>query len=121
VDVLLVLIEKAELDITVLSLAQVTDQFLAYIERMEDDNPAEVSAFIVIAARLIQIKSAALLPNAAVQLQNLDEDSGESLAQQLILYRKSNSGSLLAAREDQDLRSWDRLLLRMSALNRRWI
>jgi segregation and condensation protein A len=109
-DVLLDLIEKAELDITVLSLAQVTDQFLAYIERMEDDNPAEVSAFIVIAARLIQIKSAALLPNAAVQLKNLDEDSGESLAQQLILYRKFKQlAAWLAAREDQDLRSWERL------------
>lgn len=109
-DVLLDLIEKAELDITVLSLAQVTDQFLAYIEQMEDDNPAEVSAFIVIAARLIQIKSAALLPNAAVQLQNLDEDSGESLAQQLILYRRFKQlAAWLAAREDQDLRSWERL------------
>lgn len=109
-DVLLDLIEKTELDITVLSLAQVTDQFLAYIEQMEDDNPAEVSAFIVIAARLIQIKSSALLPNTSVQMQYLDEDSGESLAQQLILYRRFKQlAAWLAAREEQDLRSWERL------------
>ena len=37
-DLLLDLIEKAELDITVLSLAQVTDQFLEYVRAMEEEN-----------------------------------------------------------------------------------
>ena len=38
-DLLLDLIEKSELDITVLSLAQVTDQFLAYVRDMQEENP----------------------------------------------------------------------------------
>lgn len=105
-DLLLSLIEKAELDITVLSLAQVTDQFLAYVERMKEDDPAEVSAFLVIAARLVQIKSGALLPKSPVETQGLDEDSGEMLARQLIMYRRFRQlADNLAEREEQGLRS----------------
>ena len=62
-DLLLQLIEHAELDITALSLAQVTDQYLSYIHEMPV--PAEeISAFVVVAAKLLQIKSEALLPRA---------------------------------------------------------
>ena len=80
-DLLLDLIEKAELDITVLSLAQVTDQFLEYVRAMEEENPTEVSAFVVIAARLIQIKSAALLPR-----QKLNIAEAEQKMQNVIAY-----------------------------------
>jgi len=56
-DLLLELIERAELDITTLALAQVTDQYLAYLRALQERDAAEVSAFLVIAARLVQIKS----------------------------------------------------------------
>ncbi len=106
-DLLLDLIEKAELDITVLSLAQVTDQFLAYVRDMQEENPTEVSAFVVIAARLIQIKSAALLPRQKVNISDVDEDTGEALARQLITYRRFKMLSdSLAEREDRQLRAW---------------
>jgi len=72
-DLLLELIERAELDITHLALAQVTDQYLAYLKQLEERNAAEVSAFLVIAARLIQIKSAALLPRPALPSVRGDE------------------------------------------------
>ena len=61
-DLLLDLIEKAELDITVLSLAQVTDQFLAYVRDMEEENPTEVSAFVVIAVVFYGRKYSKLAP-----------------------------------------------------------
>ncbi len=103
-DLLLDLIEKAELDITVLSLAQVTDQFLNYVSKMDRNQLGEASAFIVIAARLILIKSTALLPKSSVVIDNLDEDSGEQLAQQLIVYRRFKQlMSFLAEREDKNL------------------
>ena len=106
-DLLLDLIEKAELDITVLSLAQVTDQFLAYVRDMPEENPTEVSAFVVIAARLIQIKSAALLPKQKLNITDVDEDAGEALARQLIIYRRFKMLSdALAEREDRRLHSW---------------
>jgi segregation and condensation protein A len=88
-DLLLQLIEHAELDITRLALAQVTDQYLEYMKNMQDHNAAEVSAFLVIAARLVQIKSAALLPRPTVQAQTAgEEDPAEALAQLLIQYRR---------------------------------
>lgn len=88
-DLLLELIERAELDITTLALAQVTDQFLAYLRTLDNRDPAEVSAFLVIATRLLQIKSSALLPRPSV-IESIsdEEDPGEALARQLILYRR---------------------------------
>ena len=77
---------------------------------MKDENPTEVSAFVVIAARLIQIKSAALLPRQKTNIENVDEDSGEALAQQLIIYRRFKYLSdSLAEREDRQLRCWLRM------------
>lgn len=88
-DLLLLLIERAELDITRLALAQVTDQYLEYLQNLEDRHPDEVSAFLVIAARLVLIKSLALLPRPQeTELAPEEEDPGEALAQQLIQYRR---------------------------------
>src|SRR5512146_1204345 len=87
-DLLLDLIERAELDITTLALAQVTDQYLDYLEQVADRDPAEVSAFLVIAARLVQIKSSALLPRPPAIEPTQELDDGEALARQLILYRR---------------------------------
>ena len=85
-DLLLDLITKAELDITRLSLAKVTDQYLQYLETMQQKSAVEVSAFLVIAAKLIQIKSEALLPRPPERLEG-EEDPAESLARQLRLYK----------------------------------
>ena len=65
-DLLLQLIEHAELDITKVALALVTDQYLEHIRSIEENAPEEVSAFLVIAARLLQIKSEVLLPRPPV-------------------------------------------------------
>jgi len=61
-DLLLDLIQRSELDITTVSLAMVTDQYLVYIHGLEQARADEISAFLVIAAKLLQIKSEALLP-----------------------------------------------------------
>jgi segregation and condensation protein A len=85
-DLLLQLIEHAELDITSVALAQVTDQYLIYIHQMQV--PAdEISAFLVIAAKLLQIKSEALLPRPPVREAG-EEDPGEALANQLRIYKR---------------------------------
>jgi segregation and condensation protein A len=92
-DLLLDLITKAELDITRFSLARVTDQFLAYLETMEDTSAVEVSGFLVVAAKLIQIKSEALLPRPPERIEG-EEDPAESLARQLIIYKKVKQTAL---------------------------
>ncbi|MDX1702115.1 MAG: segregation/condensation protein A, partial [Melioribacteraceae bacterium] len=78
-DLLLQLIENAELDITSLALAQVTDQYLKHLEGLQDLPADEISAFLVIAAKLIQIKSEALLPQLK-ETRDQEQDIGEELA-----------------------------------------
>lgn len=110
-DLLLQLIERAELDITVLALAQVTDQYLAYMKGLQEQNAAEVSGFLVIAARLVQIKSAALLPRPVVETsEEAEEDPAEALARQLIIYKRFKElSAVLAQREAAGLRTYLRV------------
>lgn len=87
-DLLLQLIEHAELDITRLSLAKVTDQYLKHLHTIGERDPIEVSAFLVIAARLVLIKSSVLLPRNENITSLPEEDPGEVLARQLITYKR---------------------------------
>ena len=88
-DLLLHLIEREELDITKISLAQVTDQYLAYIGQLEELYPETLADFLVVAAKLLLIKSQVLLPRPEVQFPaEEEEDPGEALARQLREYRK---------------------------------
>jgi segregation and condensation protein A len=108
-DLLLQLIERAELDITRLSLAQVTDQYLQYIRNLPEKLADEVSAFLVIAARLIQIKSEALLPRPPMR-ESGEEDPGEALARQLIVYKRYRQiADSLGERENAGLHTYLRL------------
>lgn len=86
-DLLLQLIERAELDITRLALAQVTDQYLAHVKAMPQLPAEEVSAFLVIAAKLLQIKSEALLPRPPARVEG-EEDVGEWLTRQMLEYKR---------------------------------
>jgi segregation and condensation protein A len=104
-DLLLDLIQNAELDINKLALAQVTDQFLAYIENNKDADPGYLSEFVIIAAKLVQIKSEALLPRPPIRPDD-EEDLGETLARQLIVYREiKKTSEWLSDRMDANLRS----------------
>lgn len=106
-DLLLQLIERAELNITTLALAQVTDQYLAHLRQVQEQDAAEVSGFLVIAARLLQIKSAALLPRQVVeQAAEAEEDDGEALARQLMIYKRFKElAAGLAQRQEASLRT----------------
>jgi len=81
---LLQLIEQEELDITEVSLAQVTDQYLQYLDKIEEINPGEVADFLVIASKLLLIKSRLLIPT----LNLGEEDDAVDLARQLKLYKE---------------------------------
>lgn len=111
-DLLLQLIERAELDITRLALAQVTDQYLAHMRALtaaQADLPAEeVSSFLVIAARLVQIKSEALLPRPPAREPG-EEDPGDALARQLVTYKRFKElAEYLARREAAGLHAYYR-------------
>jgi segregation and condensation protein A len=108
-DLLLRLIEREELDITTVSLALVADQYLAHVRAMQAPNPAAVSAFLVIAARLLVIKSRALLPRPA-SLSDEALADGEELVRQLQEYQRFKQAALLLrAWEEQGRRAYTRV------------
>jgi len=80
---LLQLVEQEEMVITDIALAQVTEQFLNHLEQMEGDRLENLADFLVIATKLVYLKSKNLLP----YLQP-EEDEGPSLADQLKLYKQ---------------------------------
>jgi segregation and condensation protein A len=77
VELLLELIEDNRLDITALSLAQVTDQYWAAIESSEDAGADDLTDFISFGSRLIYVKSAALLEAPKVPADDLEERFAE--------------------------------------------
>ena len=108
-DLLLQLIENAELDITTLALAQVTEQYLKHLEKLQDLPPDEISAFLVIAAKLIQIKSEALLPKQS-NAREEEVDLGNELARQLIAYKRYKEiADILSERKDLGYQTFIRL------------
>jgi segregation and condensation protein A len=108
-DLLLSLIERAELDITTVSLALLTDQYLVYIHGLDRARADEISAFLVIAAKLLQIKSEALLPRPPVR-EHGEEDIGQSLVDQLKMYKRYKEiGQALDERQLAGLRTYLRV------------
>ena len=108
-DLLLDLITKAELEITRLALAKVTDQYLAHLKSLQEKSAVEVSNFLVIAAKLIQIKSEALLPRPPVREEG-EEDPAEILARQLIIYKEiKNAARWLQKLEEKGQHTYIRL------------
>ncbi len=108
-DLLLQLIERAELEITALSIAQVTDQYLEYLRRVPEHELADLAAFLVIASRLVQIKSEALLPRPP-QREPGEEDPGDALARQLIAYKRYKQvAQLLEKRQALGLHTYLRI------------
>jgi segregation and condensation protein A len=110
-DLLLALIERQELDITAISLAKVTAQYLAQIELLKQDRVDELIDFLVIGARLVLIKSRALLPQDPVVGEDLDEeDPAEALIRQLHRYRRfKQAANWLGEREKMGLRTYLRV------------
>ncbi len=85
-DLLLSLIEGQKLDITTIALAQVTEQFLQYIKQLEQIDPTTLADFLSIAAKLLVIKSKAILPTLEVEPE--EEDAGHDLEALLMLYKQ---------------------------------
>lgn len=81
---LLKLIEDEELDITQISLARVTDQYLEHLNLLSDRNPEELADFLVIATKLLLIKSQILLPTLSIE----DENESRDLSEQLKIYKE---------------------------------
>ena len=85
-ELLLELIEKEKLAISDISLAQVTDEYMAYVKTLERLDPEALAEFLVVAAQLMLIKSRSLLPT--LSLNEEEEESIEELEKRLIEFKK---------------------------------
>ncbi|QCX32660.1 segregation/condensation protein A [Caloramator sp. E03] len=89
-DLLLHLIKKSEVDIYNIPIAEITDQYIAYLKAMEDLDLEIASEFLVMASTLLEIKSKMLLPRTSNKEdeESADVDPRQELVQKLVEYKK---------------------------------
>ncbi|QRY41431.1 segregation/condensation protein A [Microbacterium hominis] len=97
-DLLLTLLGKHELDITEISLSKVTDEFIAYLKGLDsDDDLDQASEFLVVAATLLDMKVAGLLPQGEL----VDAESVALLEARDLLFAR-----LLQYRAFKEVSAW---------------
>ncbi|MEK7188119.1 MAG: segregation/condensation protein A [Patescibacteria group bacterium] len=94
-DKLLELIESEKMDVSRLSMAKVTDDFLKHVETLGEAPPALLADFIVIASQLILLKSKSLLPDLPMTME--DEENLVELEERLKAYREFKEAGRLVA------------------------
>lgn len=92
-DLLLHLVDKAEVDLYEISVSEIADQYMAYILEMQELELEIASEFLVMAAKLLEMKSKMLLPPKEDDYERLLEeaevlDPREELIQRLVEYKK---------------------------------
>lgn len=88
-DLLVYLIENAEMSIYDIQVAEITSQYLDYIEQMQDADVAVATEFMVLAAALIEIKSKMLLPRSIpIEEGVVEEDPRTELVEKILEYKK---------------------------------
>src|SRR5688500_18230458 len=106
-DLLLQLIEEQQMDISTLALAKVTEQFLAHVKNLQEKNPLSLAGFLMVASKLLVIKSKSLLPNLDLGIE--EEETAFDLTAQLLIYKKFIEAAKYLKRLDGRRRqSWTR-------------
>lgn len=90
-DLLLFFIQRDEIDISDIPISKITDDFLAYIKKMEELNLDVASEFILMAATLMRIKARMLLPRKELDQEGNPIDPRQNLVQQILEYKKYKS------------------------------
>jgi segregation and condensation protein A len=103
-DLLLFFIERDELDIHDIPIFQITNEFMGYLQQLEQLNIEVASDFILTAATLMRIKAKMLLPRTEKDEEGNEIDPREELVQHLLEYKKYKSAIPdLTAMEEQRL------------------
>lgn len=104
-DLLVYLIENAEMSIYDIKISEITNQYLAYIREMEEQDVVLASEFMVLASSLIEIKSKMILPRTTEDGQGIiDEDPRTELVERLLEYKRFKELSqMLEGREERNM------------------
>ena len=86
-DLLLHLIKQSNIDIYDIKIEEIANQYLDYINKMEELNLNIASSYLVMAAELIEMKASMLLPKPEIEDDEYEEDPKEKLIQRLIEYQ----------------------------------
>lgn len=109
-DLLLHLVEQAKLDITTISLVQVTGQYLSHMRAEDRIDHRALADFVAIGARLIELKSRALLPLPPAPPADDEEIEADDLVEMLREYQRFKQlASLLREREEAGVKAYPRL------------
>jgi segregation and condensation protein A len=107
-DLLLHLVSRQKLDVSAISIADVADQYLSHIDKMRELDLDVASEFLLLAATLLEIKAASLLPRTDVYVgEDLDdlspEEARDILVARLLAYKqfKNVAGELSARMESE--------------------
>ena len=87
-DLLLYLIRKDEIDIYDIPVAEITRQFMEYVEVIRELNLEQAGEFLLMAATLMKIKSQMLLPRQEEEEEEAGEDPREELVRRLLEYQQ---------------------------------
>lgn len=110
-DLLLSLIQEQKLNITELAISEVTEQFLAYVKQLENIDATALADYLSIAAKLLVIKSKAILPTLEIETEDAEE-TAEDLASRLILYQQfKEAAKYFKKREALEKQSFIRTLV----------
>jgi segregation and condensation protein A len=110
-DLLLFLVRKQELDICDLPIALIADQYLAYLEVLQQLDVNEVGDFLELASTLVEIKSQSVLPRGGEEAETLD-DPRDQLVERLLEYKKyKDAASML----DEQSREWQQHYPRLAS------
>jgi segregation and condensation protein A len=113
-DLLLALVSEQKLDIGAISVSEVADQYLGYVDAMHDLDMDVASDFLVVAATLLALKAASLLPDEATSLgEEFDDlspvEARDILIARLIAYKQfKNVAASLNARLESEGRMYAR-------------
>jgi segregation and condensation protein A len=100
-DLLLDLIRKQDIDIYDIPIAQITSQYLGYVERMKEFDVDVASDFIYMASVLIQIKSRMLLPRDPLLPEGAQDDPRSELVERLLEHEKFKMAAQMLLQRQQ--------------------
>ena len=110
-DLLLYLVEKNELNLRDIAIATITDQYLQYLEHVDQANLANAGEFLVMASRLMRLKARELLPaDEKDELEEMEYQlDRQALIEQMLEYQKfKGAARALRGVEDRNFGSFPR-------------
>ena len=109
-DLLVYLIENAEMSIYDIRISEITNQYLEYIRAMEENDINVATEFMVLASTLIEIKSKMILPRMSIEGQVMEEeDPRAGLVERILEYKRfKKAAEILQDRQEHCQRIFEK-------------